>query len=724
MKNDFMIVSVESRKGGVGKTTGALNLARILLERRKHAVLFLDVDITGTNVTDCLDSPFWRDICHGVQDATKGEPHVANLLAIFQRQFMPGLARPSFIREGAEDISTRAGSLAFISDKINIIGSQIYDLEVSSPDKRGDTCVCKPSILFDELHAFWFIEFLQRICETFMEAIKKDEPERPVAVIVDNSPGYIGIAPAVQEWLTDIGPDRGKFLTVSSLDKQDLISCGHAIHNLHRLYGCKWHTSRKLTDATSKNTESHKDLQLTRDEEGFFLRLVEAQSTRRMTHKSHGRTFSVGGDHLSFYGTQDAKTGEAYLNHPERYQGLIVNRVPRFLKRGVYAYDKEQMYAIMHHGGSSVVQDLLGDDRSGYTHWMVSYDEAIEYQFLQPMISRRFSRMSRRNERRDRLMCGIKERYPLPPEDVLEATLHHQMKEMHRKMIEEVWMYLRKIHESVTAVIGFVEQTGFSHLTHLVHEEWLPGNILRDFNVAMQDVLLEMGGPFIEFAPWELGDETLGGEAWMFVGELCHRMEHRMKECDLPVSFESTGQFLPSLKVLMALSMGRRRWHPEVSHEIPDLFAGIASIEALHWERYRKRSKERMPIQRFLAAEDLTEKEWSEFPDVLRGHPQWFERGVLPRLYRACASAQARLIDVRRDAQFLIELVERLIMEDTRDSPVLPYIRGIADEVIVRKTLSHESGLRTVAKGFSSAQYMEEFSEVLERILARWEDRS
>jgi hypothetical protein len=54
MLPDVLLVSVESRKGGVGKTTAALNLARLLLEKRKRAVLFLDIDITCVAVGTAL----------------------------------------------------------------------------------------------------------------------------------------------------------------------------------------------------------------------------------------------------------------------------------------------------------------------------------------------------------------------------------------------------------------------------------------------------------------------------------------------------------------------------------------------------------------------------------------------------------------------------------------------------------------------------------------------
>jgi len=721
--SDCVIISVESRKGGVGKTTAALNLARILLEQRKRAVLFLDVDITGTNVMDCLDAPFWKDICHAVADCTKKKPDPANLLALFERQFMPGLGIPGFMKKGARKSRSGNGCLGVAPDKINVIGSQVYDLTGSRKEENGDTCICKPSILFDELHAFWFVEFLQKICDAFLEVIRKDEPDRAAAVIVDNSPGYVGIAPAVQEWLTDLGPEKGKFLTVSSLDTQDLRSCGHAIHNLHRLYSRKWQTSRKFASAPNHKTELGKELALAPEEEGFFLRLVEAQPLRSVASETSRCTSGVSGDDLAFYRKDDnAQGGGLYLDHPEGYQGLVINRVPLQVKRGVYTYDAEQMYSLMRRRGSELLDHLLGDDRSSYTEWMVSYDESIEYQFLQPMISRRFGRTSRRKGRFETFMHLIEERHAIPPDGLLQEMLHSG-RHFDPRMLSEARMYLRNVDDSVRAVIRLVEQAGFAHLTHLVQEEWLPGNILRDVRIEVQEVLLESGIPFGEFAPWEPGEERFDEAAWMFIKDFRHLVRRHVEEGHMHAPIEAAEQFIQSLTVVLALSMDFRWWDPQLGPELPKLFADIAAMEALHWVRSRKRSKRSMSIQRFLAAEKVTEKEWGEWRHHLRIHSRLFERAGLSRLYRACASAQARLIDVRRDAEFLIALIQRLVVEDIREAPVLPYIRGVAEKVIVKKTVSHESGRKTIAKGFSSAQYMEEFSEVLEKILARWEAR-
>jgi cellulose biosynthesis protein BcsQ len=92
-----LIVSVESRKGGVGKTTAALCLSRIL-RNRSYSVLVLDLDVTGTNAADIGDSPFWTDDLHIVQKparaGTATEP--LNLIELFDRCFMAGRAVPDF----------------------------------------------------------------------------------------------------------------------------------------------------------------------------------------------------------------------------------------------------------------------------------------------------------------------------------------------------------------------------------------------------------------------------------------------------------------------------------------------------------------------------------------------------------------------------------------------------------------------------------------------------
>lgn len=66
--------SIESRKGGVGKTTVALNLGAKLLEVG-YKVLLLDCDITGTSISECIFGEYNKDEDRVTVTAIDKEPH-------------------------------------------------------------------------------------------------------------------------------------------------------------------------------------------------------------------------------------------------------------------------------------------------------------------------------------------------------------------------------------------------------------------------------------------------------------------------------------------------------------------------------------------------------------------------------------------------------------------------------------------------------------------------
>ena len=77
--------SVESRKGGVGKTTVALNMSQMLL-KKGYAVLMLDCDITGTSSAEASEnSEFWKDDINVIKhiDKNDGKEKPLNLLSLF-----------------------------------------------------------------------------------------------------------------------------------------------------------------------------------------------------------------------------------------------------------------------------------------------------------------------------------------------------------------------------------------------------------------------------------------------------------------------------------------------------------------------------------------------------------------------------------------------------------------------------------------------------------------
>ena len=190
---DYKIYSIESRKGGVGKTTVELNLAKVLISKG-YDVLLMDCDITGTPISEAAThSPFWKD-------SVKVCPQ--NLIAYYESDFL----------SGKHVSSSLACGLDYERGKIHLIGSEIY--------KRNGELIIDPRNLMDDLHSYWFLDMIKDIAAHFCELAESEQK----AVIVDNSPGYVGIGRSLREWLTSIGPQYAHFVLVSSLDEQDVES--------------------------------------------------------------------------------------------------------------------------------------------------------------------------------------------------------------------------------------------------------------------------------------------------------------------------------------------------------------------------------------------------------------------------------------------------------------------------------------------------------------------
>lgn len=205
----YEIYSVESRKGGVGKTTIALNLAKVLV-KKKYDVLLIDCDITGTPISKAaLHSPYWTSDV--VVSMKGGKPY--NLIEFFNNVFLKGLDREQEIIEGM-DLSPK---------KVHLIGSEIYD--------ENSQLIIDPRDLMDDLHSYWYMDFIKKIAKKFCDSTKQEKK----AIVLDNSPGYVGVGRSVREWLTKVGPEQVTFVLVSSLDEQDIDSTIDSAEEIQRM---------------------------------------------------------------------------------------------------------------------------------------------------------------------------------------------------------------------------------------------------------------------------------------------------------------------------------------------------------------------------------------------------------------------------------------------------------------------------------------------------------
>jgi len=685
MKN-FTIVSVESRKGGVGKTTAALNLAHLFL-KKQYAVLFLDVDITGTNAADCLNSPFWD----GIATPINYDGEKANLLQVFQTKFMSGQRIPSF------SFSKKKDSLQVNVERINVFGSQIYDFVGFENDKvfkpgRKSRIICKPSILFDELHAFWFIEFLQEICAAFSSMIG----DMKVAVIIDNSPGYVGIAPAVQDWLTDLGPVSGKFLTISSLDTQDFTSCAHAVDELHQLFLGKCNAGHKFIESCGSNTKT--EIQIGDVDMTFFERLAELSRFKTFALDTH-----ITGADLAFYRNRK--------NNPvlaaDKYQALIINRVPQDIKRGFYEYENSEVDS-----PDGTVKSLLGKDKHDI---MVGYDSYIEYQFIYSKLSRIREKLSKRQGHIKVALDEAISRRPILEDGCVNRLLfeHEQIKP---ESINNIRKYIRDINANVSGIRHILEENGFAHLSKLINEDWLPSSILPTLQNNFRYAFLGWDLHYHD-SEFDNSSKFENMEILTMLENLQKRVKRISLERGLPEKIVE--RLFPSFATVVGLALNRALF-PPYGEELMELLSAVFIIEVTHLHCKRK-TYEVVSIQRFLANDTLKQGDFHDYETKLQFRSHWLEEVYIARIYKACVCAQSRFLDLREDAQFLVDIMCRMVEQELQKPTVMPYVRGIAEKVIIAKTMTHETGRKQIIQGFVRAKYMEDFSAVLERTLKQWQ---
>ena len=703
-KQDYYVISVESRKGGVGKTTAALCLAKLLRDKGWE-VLLLDTDITGTNVTEALESAFWEKVTNVVKvresdnknKKRKEKKCNADLLKLFDREFMAGKCIPSFGNIGKSQKTV----LIWQEGMVNVIGSEIYDSEEGK-------LVCKPSVLFDELHAFWFVKFIREICNQFQKEVGR---KKRTAVVIDNSPGYVGIGPAIQEWLTDAGVDRNKFLFVSSLDKQDLTASLEGIELLNSTYLEKWMAAKKLHEQKINKADKNKKETIQEWEEGemrFAVRLLE-----------DGRS-DGGREELDFYlnrglkpySNKNERLGDKFKESIRKYQGIVVNRVPRRFKKGWWAYriDAEEnenslkLFRSEEHWGE-VSPDI-----------MVEYSEYIESQFTQ-----------------GHQVVRSKEDWPRHPEE-WEWTLKsarmgikscREKRSKERGSIAEFYKRLNEYQQVIDDFLVRLASEPMFVFQKLVRHEWQPRAIGEDLRRWLWRALIREFPPFIK--EWrEPQDIELRTHMMKQIREIVHMEAREVFHKDMQQDSLTWERIVFSGSAALAIVVPNWAVIPEkeIVYELGQIGGKICALEVKHWIKEQKNSKDSLAM--FLAQEQLRDKEmymekW--FMDMhLFRHIFMKKRGYIEfgKFYETFAKAQARIIDLDQDVEFLIWLIGQAAQEERNERGLLPYIEEVAEKVIVEKRVSHERGMEEFKKGFRIAESLGQFQEVLSKIVAQW----
>lgn len=324
----YKLYSIESRKGGVGKTTVAMNLGKQLL--KSGPVLLLDCDITGTSISDpASNSVYWKDDAN-VLKYDDGTPY--NLLGYFLDTYVKG--------GGVIEDFTKEGMLQ--ERKINVIGSQLY-----APTARS---IADTRVLMDEIHSFWLMEFVIQLISAF----EKKFEEKEVHIIVDNSPGYVGFCQALHQTMLRLGPTRAKYLMVSSIDEQDLKSSIYACSEISnqirdRIKVARYYKSQ--IDNQQTNEDVSDMLNADTDLKRFYFNLMED-------------------NHLLDSYTEKQFSEKDYL-------AVVLNKVPKSLDEDNFNYHFEN---VLKPGEMALFKEITSF-KEDKPQTIIYYDEAISYQY-------------------------------------------------------------------------------------------------------------------------------------------------------------------------------------------------------------------------------------------------------------------------------------------------------------------------------------------------------
>lgn len=420
--DDYIIVSVESRKGGVGKTTIVLNLAKLL--REYYHVLVLDVDVTGTSINAIQNTSVWQKSVKLLRD-DKGLS--INLLKFFKDQYLTGSYNMRFSGKAEAD------SIHVYDDYVNVIGSELYS--------ENGALLYDPSIIFDEIHDYWLLDMIRKVAVSFSDSF---DDEKKTLIILDNSPGYVGLGKSIHDMLTDMGPKRGKFLSVSSLDIQDIDSCLKAIKNIHTL------TQDKEKGASFFHETINNDLSVLK--EGS----VEQETFDRL---------AIGDEALSYYA--ESKQNAAVIDD---YQALVFNKVPLNVKNStlVYKYSNET---------NKELWDVFTTVCHGNPHaYMIPYDESIHYQFFKSNLVYPKPIEDTKHERLDRQIESLKKR-----SQKLDEYFHNDEWRRIAYTLTTLNRDLGRLPESLSE-IGLFDQA--SH----INPAWFPESVFRTMFRQLQDM--------------------------------------------------------------------------------------------------------------------------------------------------------------------------------------------------------------------------------------------
>lgn len=630
----YKLISVESRKGGVGKTTAALNLGYLLKEQ--YHVLLLDIDITGTSIRAIQESRFWMN---DTRLLTNSEGEAVNLLQFYTNSYLKGKPLFEFTKNQEQ------GKVQVVEGAINVLASELY----------GDDAklLYDPSLLLDNLHVYWLTKLITSICEGFSGCFN----DKPCVIILDNSPGFVGIGKAVHDILTDIGPEDAKFLTVSSLDIQDLESSLKSVYVLHQEY------VDKLNGARYPETQ--------KGDEAFYAQLRLSGDTEYKYYREN--------------------KDEAPLL---KYQGLIINKVAKGIIEGRTRYQfKRNMIPEI----EAIYDKMLGEQVKDY---LVPFDNVLMTQFYGVFEDK--SNVERPN------LTILKKRL---------NTIEGQIK-MLDELGPDLLPYdlLRRAEgfdKTIDTLKGALIASGYEVIASKFNPNWAPTMPLRD----MIDLLKEIGFTSESFELYVPRRARMQQEMEYFHGIASKAFqfaeEHWQDMVWLSAAVASVAcelSFCYSNKILWN---SHREWNNDTTwRNSKEEWANMVNDALLDWMMAicdSFRYLERKSLSAYVISPEA------------RGCDNSLMRLVDNKKFvKTFKDAVSRLVDLSSDMQTLINLVRTITVNNegsySLDVDFVPFL----NHKIVDKDYDYNEAKERMYSELRDSDYMAAYKEVLTRVINQW----
>lgn len=634
---EYKIISVESRKGGVGKTTAALNIGYLLKE--KYHVLLLDVDITGTSIRTIQESRFWMN---DTRLLTEEDGKPINLLQYFTNSFLKGEELFSF------SSNQDTGKVGVYDNEINVIASELY----------GDDAALlyDPSLLLDNLHVYWLTKLITFICEGFANCFKD---RKPSVIILDNSPGFVGIGKAVHDIMTDMGPERAKFITVSSLDIQDFESSLKSVCALHQQYTDKYFGARY--PETQKGDEK------------FYAQVQLSGTTEYVYYRKQKRVSNL-----------------------KSYQGLIINKVARGIVEGRTQYDfKKRLTPKLEEIFEGLYEDQIKD-------FLVPFDNVLLTQF--------YGVFEEKNSAQNENLSTLKKRL---------ATIEWQVK-MLDELDAKVLPYdlLRRadgFDKTIDTLKGALIASGYEVIASKFNPDWSPVEPLRKMIAILKDIgftaeSFELYVPRRNRMEREMG--YFHGIAFKAINYAEEQKQDLVWLASAVASVACELSFCYSNKISWnnrrtwdsneTWGASKEKWANMVNDALTDWMLGIA-------DGYSNYKGERPALATYVLSDNA-----SVYDNYLR---ELFDRNEFFSTFKSFVS---RLIDLGPDMQTLVNLIRAITVNNEGSFSMDVDFVLFLNHKIIDKEYDYSLANDMMYSKLRDSDYMAAFKEVLGRVIHNW----